>query len=377
MKRRSLVARRTESVLEPDMYRPSPQSDDQDAILVESVRGSRRTSLGNAEPVMIHLGPTEPETSNVGSEQPTTSFAAVQLSSVNAAADNYEPSSQLRPSAVSADQHQDDASSTLVSPLGFSFPQQEILARDSSENPPLRMHDEQGSALLPADAVHMRDIVIEGIQMQTAASLEVARAPVEADQPDNESGPLELTIRAMQPTDADALSYLQVHYAAVHETAAKHYPPETLHAWAPPISDSRISRVRDAQTDSISLLAEADGRVIGVVTLMRNGELRACYVSPQFSRRGVGKALIRSIELEATRLSLPYLTLDSSTGAEPFYLSQGFHTISRAEHLLSTGLRMPCVKMAKQLGVTQRDAAVFDISADRELAGTELLVKLV
>lgn len=77
--------------------------------------------------------------------------------------------------------------------------------------------------------------------------------------------------------------------------------------------------------------------------------MRACYVTPEASRKGVGSALVREIERIAQQRGLGFLELDSSVTAEPFYLAQGYAVRERGDHILRSGQAMACVKMVKTL----------------------------
>jgi putative acetyltransferase len=98
-------------------------------------------------------------------------------------------------------------------------------------------------------------------------------------------------------------------------------------------------------------MAEIDGRPVGIGVLVPQGsELRACYVTPSETRRGVGSALVAEIERIAREHGLTYLRLASSVTAEPFYLRLGYHVEARSDHVLRSGTRMAAVKMRKDLG---------------------------
>jgi putative acetyltransferase len=159
-----------------------------------------------------------------------------------------------------------------------------------------------------------------------------------------------LTIREMRPDDARA--FLEVHHAAIRGIAAKDYPPTVIEAWAPlPLTEDAIKRVRENGKNEIRLIAEVDGRIVGIGALVvENAELRACYVTPEASRKGVGTALVREIERMARGQSLAYLELNSSVTAEPFYASLGYEICERSEHFLGSAQSMACVKMRKEIG---------------------------
>jgi putative acetyltransferase len=156
-------------------------------------------------------------------------------------------------------------------------------------------------------------------------------------------------VRRMRPQDAR--SFLEVHHAAVRGLAAADYPPDVIDAWAPlPISDEAVDRLAAASPEQIRLVAEIGGEIVGIGEIVPDlNELRACYVVPKVARKGVGSALVREIEQIARERGLPHLQLDASLTSEPFYLSLGYTLRERGEHVLSSGLTMVCVKMAKRL----------------------------
>jgi putative acetyltransferase len=98
------------------------------------------------------------------------------------------------------------------------------------------------------------------------------------------------------------------------------------------------------------LIAELDGEPVALGAIVLSGaELRACYVVPEAARRGVGTAVVREIERIAEENGLERLELLASVNAEPFYVSLGYESGERTEHVLRTGQPMAAVKMTKTL----------------------------
>jgi putative acetyltransferase len=106
----------------------------------------------------------------------------------------------------------------------------------------------------------------------------------------------------------------------------------------------------DYHDNEIRLIAEIDGEAVGIGALVvKNSELRACYVAPSATRKGVGSALVAEIERLARDHGLTYLHLDSSTTAEMFYAALGYAVEERCEHVSRSGTVMAAVKMRKTL----------------------------
>ena len=154
---------------------------------------------------------------------------------------------------------------------------------------------------------------------------------------------------------ADGAAILTVHRRAIHEIACADYPQEILDAWGPPILAADLPREgadfdRKMERREIVLVAEINDVIAGFGQVVpSNCELRAVFVSPDFQRRGVGTSILRALERIATDNSVPYLQLDSSLTAAPFYSANGYAIVEKGTHTLRNGATMSCVKMRKDL----------------------------
>ena len=166
---------------------------------------------------------------------------------------------------------------------------------------------------------------------------------------------MDIVIRDMRPEDARA--FLEIHRAAVRGVAANDYPPEVIDAWAPAQeTDEAVAFVRANPEGELRLIAEIGGCIVGVAALVvTKAELRACYVAPEATRRGVGSALVRKLEQVAREQGLAFLGFDSSVTAAPFYEALGYENREAGEHVLASGQRMACVKMRKALSPPNTD----------------------
>lgn len=160
---------------------------------------------------------------------------------------------------------------------------------------------------------------------------------------------MSILIRAMK--DADARAFWDVHHAAVRGIAAADYPDEIIADWAPlPITERHVVGLLAQAGNEVRVIAERDGSIVGIGCLVpKTAEIRACYVTPEAARMGVGTAVVRELESIARGQGLATLTLNSSVTAEPFYAALGYGVVGRANHALPTGRRMACVKMTKTL----------------------------
>lgn len=148
----------------------------------------------------------------------------------------------------------------------------------------------------------------------------------------------------------EARRFLEIHHESVRGIAAKDYPAAVIDCWAAlPITQEIVDRFLINRDDEIRLMAEMNGQTVGVGALvLKNSELRACYILPSAARRGVGTALVMQIEQIAREHGASHLQLQSSLTAEPFYTALGYVVEERGEHVLGAGVPMAAVKMRKQ-----------------------------
>jgi len=103
-----------------------------------------------------------------------------------------------------------------------------------------------------------------------------------------------------------------------------------------------------ADPDTRLVVGELAATIAGVAALHRSGEIRLCYVRPEFVRSGVGRALMGALEASAREWNIANLKLSSSLAARNFYERCGY---------VSTGASTPlfgmlrCYPYAKSLSI--------------------------
>lgn len=153
-----------------------------------------------------------------------------------------------------------------------------------------------------------------------------------------------MLIRRFEQTDADAL--LEVHLAAIRETAANDYSAEQIAAWAPADLDTEAWKFRVSQLSPF--VAEIDGNAVGYADLQPTGHIDQFFVAPAQLGRGVARALMERIEREALRLKLRELTADVSLTAEHFFARNGFEVVRRQKPV-RRGVELENARMRKAL----------------------------
>ncbi len=77
--------------------------------------------------------------------------------------------------------------------------------------------------------------------------------------------------------------------------------------------------------------------------------IRAFFVHPDWSRRGVGNLLLRECERAARANGFRRLELMATRTGEPFYARAGFHVLERVTLELPGGVSFPLTRMAREL----------------------------
>ena len=169
-----------------------------------------------------------------------------------------------------------------------------------------------------------------------------------------------MTIAALLPFQLrpgrphDALAILEVQRSAIRQTAVSAYNPAIIDEWAPAVivreRVETFQRWIERGKELIVVATDSDGKIIGFGSIVpANSELRAVYVAAACSGHGVGRALLARLEELARDAGLTELRMDASINAVPFYEANGFISLERGEHVMSSGGRMACVRMRKAL----------------------------
>jgi ribosomal protein S18 acetylase RimI-like enzyme len=138
-----------------------------------------------------------------------------------------------------------------------------------------------------------------------------------------------MDIRRMESGEAEAVATLVM--ASFSECVAADYGPEgveTFTEFARP-----ASLIERDQTDHSTLVAEADGRLLGMVQLQRPGHVRMLFVAPDMQRQGIGRALLdAALEIAARQHpDVTTVTVNSSPYAVEPYRRMGFAVVGPPE----------------------------------------------
>ncbi|XGV99771.1 MAG: GNAT family N-acetyltransferase [Leptolyngbya sp. BL-A-14] len=151
----------------------------------------------------------------------------------------------------------------------------------------------------------------------------------------------------------DAAVLVDIHHAAVHQTAAQFYEPAILHDWSPTPTPTRIERFECMlkASSGVWLVAKQVDQIVGFGVLVPAERLlRGLYVHPTAGRQGVGSQLLRALEEVAVRQGVSQLHVHAALNAIGFYQQRGYQGIATRQHCLPSGKFMYCLDMYKPLG---------------------------
>src|ERR1700752_4563220 len=103
---------------------------------------------------------------------------------------------------------------------------------------------------------------------------------------------LVMEIRRYLPGEEQAI--WSVYFTATHESNARDYHPELLERWAPRNQDIDEWSNRLAQKNPFVAIVE--GEIVGMAELEPDGFIDYFYVHPRCQGRGIGKALLATLE---------------------------------------------------------------------------------
>ncbi len=163
---------------------------------------------------------------------------------------------------------------------------------------------------------------------------------------------VEFEIRRASPADADNIAV--AHGDSIRSIGALFYPAEIVNDWGAGLTGELYVKAMERGEVFYIAVGAIDGKpaVLGFASHRVEAEQHrtAVYVRRTASRRGIGSALFRLAETEATAAGATSIHVDASLAAVEFYRTNGFDEIGRGEHRLRSGRPMACVFMRKTWG---------------------------
>ena len=167
---------------------------------------------------------------------------------------------------------------------------------------------------------------------------------------------------AIRPAaDSDAGSVWRLHTASIRDVCSSHYKRDEIQSWTDRQSPEKylpfiatelflIAELRPHASDREVVVGFAH---LGNKTIQGDGrsemEVKALYVDPDWTGKGIGKKLYNRLELHAKEECCRSLVVSSTLNAVGFYESCGFTVLSEGIHYSTDGPGMRCVHMKKIL----------------------------
>ena len=124
----------------------------------------------------------------------------------------------------------------------------------------------------------------------------------------------------------DARACAEVYFYAVQRGTNEKYTKEQRNAWAP-----KIPNPLTYLADETCVIAEAQGKVIGFISMTADQHISMAFVHPDWHRQGVAGALYNRL---LNTVCAPPKTVHASLIAQPFFEKRGWVAIEKEEHVV-------------------------------------------
>lgn len=141
---------------------------------------------------------------------------------------------------------------------------------------------------------------------------------------------MELHISKATEKDLDAI--LALFESTILHVNAKDYSPSQVMAWAGGVR--KRDRWKQKIKEQYFLLACFHKKLVGFASLTQSGYLDFLYVSKDYQRQGIAKALYRELESYAKSHRFPLIETDASITARPFFKKLGFEILQQQQVLI-------------------------------------------
>lgn len=157
---------------------------------------------------------------------------------------------------------------------------------------------------------------------------------------------LDLIIRPAKFEDIDRI--LEIQLDAIQTINSKDYTTEEIQALVD-FSKRNTTWILEYTT----FVAEKNDKIIGVSSLGFL-DIAAVFVDPHYTRQGVGRKLLQTVENQAKTRSWKILSVLASVTAQPFYTACGYNFVEQTSITivisdLDKVVKIPCWEMEKWL----------------------------
>ncbi|MBR9679401.1 MAG: GNAT family N-acetyltransferase [Nanoarchaeota archaeon] len=122
-------------------------------------------------------------------------------------------------------------------------------------------------------------------------------------------------IREFQKSDAEA--WCNIRKQNLLEVNSKNYPQEIITLL---LCQNKPENVLKKIKTRLMLVYEKEKKILGTISLTKDGEIKNLFVKPELQRKGIGKKLLKTIEKSFEGKIFLY----ASTTAQKFYEKNGY-----------------------------------------------------
>lgn len=157
-------------------------------------------------------------------------------------------------------------------------------------------------------------------------------------------------IRRGRPADAAGL--YAVHERAVRVLGRRVYSDTQIESW---IHGNSPERYVEAMRDEGEIFEVAVARLRGIVGFcaLKDEEVRSLYVDPDWTRLGVGSALLLRAEALIAAEGHAKVVIGASLAGLPFYEQHGYRVLKHRHWRSHGGLMIPAAEMEKPIAETR------------------------
>lgn len=125
----------------------------------------------------------------------------------------------------------------------------------------------------------------------------------------------------------DCTTMAELFFNTVHAVNAKDYSKVQLDAWANGTPD--ILAWNKSFLKHNTLVAEANGIIVGFGDMDGDGYLDRLYVHKDYQAQGIGTAIVKELERQAILSGISHFSIHASITAKPFFEKHGYHVVRK------------------------------------------------
>jgi len=158
--------------------------------------------------------------------------------------------------------------------------------------------------------------------------------------------------RRAHPSDTDAIAV--AHRDSIRSIGPGFYPPHVVDDWEEGITGDLYVKAMERGEVFFIAVGEVDkeAAVLGFATdyrIVGSEHGTSVYVRGIAARQGIGSALFKLAEREATASGATSIQVEASLAGVEFYKANGFEEVGRGDTRLMSGRPIACVFMRKLL----------------------------